>query len=116
MVHPADFVAAHLRHWKDAELLFKYDRCANADQLYGLCAECGLKAVMRRSRMQVEPLGVPTRPEHKVHVNKLWAEFPAFVSGRIGGRYVNLLLARNPFTNWSIGNRYAHDRHSTVRE
>lgn len=26
MSHPADFHDAHLRHWQDAELLFRHDR------------------------------------------------------------------------------------------
>lgn len=42
-----DFVDAHERHWRDAELLWQHQRWANADQLYGLSAECGLKALMR---------------------------------------------------------------------
>ena len=53
MSHLADFHDAHLRHWQDAELLFRHDRWANADQLYGLSAECGLKAVMRLLEMPV---------------------------------------------------------------
>ncbi len=31
------------RHYEDAEILFNRLRWANADQLYGLAAECGLK-------------------------------------------------------------------------
>ena len=53
MPYPANFVDAHHRHWEDAQLLFRNHRWANADQLYGLCAECGLKAVMRRSRCRL---------------------------------------------------------------
>ena len=53
MAFPADFRDAHLRHWQDAELLFEHQRWANADQLYGLSAECGLKAVMRALGMPV---------------------------------------------------------------
>jgi len=42
---PEDFLDAHERHWEDAELLFGNRRWANADHLYGLAAECGLKAL-----------------------------------------------------------------------
>ena len=90
MSHPADFHDAHLRHWQDAELLFRHDRWANADQLYGLSAECGLKAVMRRLGMPVGQHGVPTKREHKAHMPQLWAEFTAFVRGRIDGGYLFL--------------------------
>ena len=57
MIHPADFVDAHRRHWEDAELLFDHQRWANADQLYGLSAECGLKAVMQILGMPVDDQG-----------------------------------------------------------
>ena len=111
MSHPADFHDAHLRHWQDAELLFRHDRWANADQLYGLSAECGLKAVMRRLGMRVRSDGAPEQSKHRQHVDILWPEFRKFVRGRIGGRYLNLLPGGNPFASWSIGDRYAHRRH-----
>ncbi len=38
-----DFGDAHIRHWKDAELLYCVQHLANADHLYGMAAECGLK-------------------------------------------------------------------------
>ena len=59
MPHPADFLDAHRRHWCDAELLFNDSRWANADQMYGFSAECGLKAVMKGLGMQVDPVGIP---------------------------------------------------------
>ena len=59
MPHPADFHDAHRRHWQDAELLRKHGRWANADQLYGFSAECGLKAVMKALGMAVDSMGVP---------------------------------------------------------
>ena len=74
MPHPVDFVDAHRRHWADAELLFDHDRWANADQLYGFSAECGLKAVMRTLGMPVDTSGIPG-PEHRVHVQELWSIF-----------------------------------------
>ena len=111
MPYPANFVDAHNRHWNDAQLLFQHHRWANADQLYGLCAECGLKAVMRRSGMPVEPLGMPQREGHRRHVNGLWPQFATFVRGRIGARYLHLLPNRNPFTDWSISDRYASRHH-----
>ncbi len=112
MDYPADFHDAHLRHWRDAELLFRNDCWANADQLYGLSAECGLKAVMRGLEMMpVTPHGVPTRPEHKVHVTKLWSEFATSVDGHKGAKYLSLLPAGDPFASWSIEDRYAHRRH-----
>ena len=40
-----DFLDAHMRHWTDAELLYAAQRWANADHLYGISAECGLKGL-----------------------------------------------------------------------
>ncbi len=44
----ADFLDAHERHWQDAELLLTNQRLANADHLYGMSAECGLKRLCSR--------------------------------------------------------------------
>lgn len=41
-----DYLDAHERHWDDAELLKATARHANADHLYGMSAECGLKCLM----------------------------------------------------------------------
>lgn len=41
----SDFLDAHNRHWQDAEQLFEAQRWANADQLFGMAAECGLKSL-----------------------------------------------------------------------
>jgi len=72
MPHPADFVDAYHRQWADAELLFANDCWANADQLYGFSAECGLKAVMKTLGMPVDETGIPEEREHRVHVQDLW--------------------------------------------
>jgi len=41
-----DYLDAFSRHREDGDLLYDHARWPNADQLYGLSAECGLKAVM----------------------------------------------------------------------
>lgn len=71
MPHPADFLDAHRRHWCDAELLFNDSRWANADQMYGFSAECGLKAVMKGLGMQVDPVGIPVDERYRKHVQEL---------------------------------------------
>ena len=111
MIYPADFIDAHQRHWQDAELLFNEGRWANADQLYGFSAECGLKAVMKALGMSVEPDGKPTDEEHRKHVRELWPIFKSFVSGRNGSQYLNQLPNGDPFNNWSHHNRYARGCH-----
>ena len=109
MSRPADYVDAHGRHWEDAELLFDEKRFSNADQLYGFSAECGLKAVMKGLGMPVDPTtGIPRERKHLKHVQYLWPVFRAFAQRRGGTRYSRRLSSKNPFSNWSHHDRYAH--------
>ena len=109
MPHPADFVDAHHRHRVDAELLFEHDRWANADQLYGFSAECGLKAVMKACGMPVEAgTGVPSDPQHRRHVQELWPIFQSFVAALEDVQYLDQLPPGEPFADWSHHDRYAH--------
>ena len=107
-MHDTDFADAHHRHWEDAELLYAHGRWANADQLYGYSAECGLKLVMESIGMEVDRMGVPVESQHRVHVQDLWPEFIAFAGARRGARYVALMPPGAPFEDWSHHDRYAH--------
>ena len=110
MTCPADFTDAQRRHWKDAELLFAHDRWANADHLYGLSAECGLKAVMLSLGMPVDSRGAPKSEKH--HLPKLWSVFEDFAARKRDGEvYLALLPNDKPFAAWSMHNRYAHRRY-----
>ncbi len=111
MPHPADFIDAHRRLWTDAELLFGHDRWANADQLYGFSAECGLKAVMEILGMAVDTTGTPAAREHRVHVQELWPIFEKFAGDRNGARFLRSLPDGMPFSDWSHHDRYAHGHH-----
>lgn len=111
-MRPAHFADAHRRHWEDAELLLEHARWANADQLYGYSAECGLKLVMASLGMAVDDVGVPAERRHRVHVQDLWPEFIAFAGARReGARYVALLPPDARFADWSHHHRYAHRGH-----
>ena len=105
MTRPADFTDAHQRHWEDAELLFKHECWANADHLYGLSAECGLKAVMEASGMQIDETGMPP-PEYREHVCKLWPRFVDFME--TAGELWDKFPDGEPFDDWSHHDRYAH--------
>jgi len=110
MTHPTDFADAHRRHWEDAELLFEHDRWANADQLYGLSAECGLKAVMLVLEIPINEKGRPPQ-EYRKHVQDLWPVFETFAGSRNGARFLSVLPADTPFDDWSHHNRYAAGGH-----
>ena len=107
MIPEADFVDAHRRHWKDAELLFEHERWANADHLYGFSAECGLKAVMASLGMPVDSRGAPQR-KYRKHLPDIWLIFGHFAKGRGKRQYV---LIGDPFSGWSIHDRYANRSH-----
>ena len=110
MTYVADFADAHRRHWDDAEVLFQHARWANADQLYGFSAECGLKTVMRSLGMPVNQHGVPEK-QYRKHVQEVWPIFQTFVAGHGGQWYLKQLPTGNPFHTWSHHDRYASTVH-----
>ena len=89
--HPEDFFDAHRRHWEDAEIFLGSHRWANADQLYGLSAECCPKAVMKTLGMPVDATGTPKARKHLRYVQKLWPIFETFAGDRDGARYLSPL-------------------------
>ena len=101
----ADFLDAHLRHWEDAELLWEAQHWANADHLYGLSAECGLKRLMLAFGMSVDTEGVPTKRD-KVHADAIWQRFESYRLRHSRGAYY-LLPADSPFADWHVSQRYA---------
>lgn len=107
----ADFQDAHERHWHDAEHLHAQNRLANADHLYGMAAECGLKRLMQAMGMSYDP--TRDRPTHKldrVHANGIWARFETYRCGHHGGA-AYALPSLNPFSDWDVSQRYANQQH-----
>ncbi|MBF0422870.1 MAG: SAM-dependent methyltransferase [Magnetococcales bacterium] len=106
-----DFMDAHDRHWEDAENLFQARRWANADHLYGLAAECGMKQLMLAFGMKYDiSKDLPDDPDDRKHVNSLWERFESYRSGQPqGAGYA--LTATNPFADWDVKQRYANQSH-----
>jgi hypothetical protein len=103
----SDFKDAAARHMIDAEILFDKGHRANADHLFGIAAECSLKAVMVGLGMDTHSSGTPKDKAHKVHINLLWAAFHSFAQGRMAARYLEAIGTESPFSNWDIHQRYA---------
>ena len=99
-----DYADAHDRHWKDEERLFACPAWANADHLYGLSAECGLKAVLESEGQAIDPL-------YRLHVDRLWPAFVSFAQGRTGATHLSMLPTDTPFHDWRVGQRYAYQGH-----
>ncbi len=104
-----DFCDAAYRHYTDAALLAEQKRVPNADHLYGLSAECSLKAVMVGLGAASKDGDLQEQP-HRQHINKLWSEYQSFAKGRTASRYLTALgdLAAEPFQDWRVDQRYAH--------
>ncbi len=103
-----DYLDAMDRHWLDAEVLFKKQPqgLANADQLYGLSAECGLKALMLKLGMKLKD----NRPEHKKdqkHADAIWCRYETYRQGRMTAAVLALNPNKKPFSDWRIHHRYA---------
>jgi len=106
---PVDYRDAAERHWEDAGYLLTDTRLANADHLFGLSAECALKAVMLSLGMTLRPDGAPWDKTQRVHINQLWNEFNTFAHQRSGAHYaLQLSGVPNPFANWDVNQRYHH--------
>lgn len=105
----ADFLDAHQRHWDDAERLFQAQRWANADHLYGMAVECGLKRLMLAFGMPYDTAkDRPTREEDRRHANGIWARFESYRCGHHQGAGYVLSATSNPFHDWNVSQRYAH--------
>ena len=102
---PIDFLDAMERHWQDAQLLGSPEqrRLANADHLYGMAAECGLKALMAKKGMDLENNDTDKK-KYKKHINATWAHFSDFREGTLA---TYALTSNNPFDDWLVDQRYA---------
>ena len=102
-----DFYDAHERHYGDAEVLYNQQRWANADHLFGVAAECGLKALTEKFKG-----GALVRGE-RYHINEpskpsdAWEVFESYRSGHTAGSKF-ILPATNPFSDWDVSQRYAN--------
>lgn len=101
-----DFLDAHDRHMEDAEFLGQHNRLANADHLYGISAECGLKSLMLAFGMPFDE-GRPRRREDRVHADRIWQRYEAYRHGHLAGIGYSLPVD-NPFDDWNIDQRYGN--------
>jgi hypothetical protein len=119
---PVAYEPAARRHLADAETLFSQGCLANAGQLYGFVAECGLKAMLMACGIQPDADGgvpgkrpAPDKGKHPLreHVPMLMtnitAEFQMIPDGAQATRYLALVPNRNDFHDWRIEHRYWRD-------
>jgi len=101
--------SAATRMWTDAETLYASTRLGTADHLYGLAAECCLKAILHA--VGIIPADAPSKPQKPfgVHIDRLWGEYNAALAGPHSATYAVAQL--NPFNvgPWKADDRYLHD-------
>ena len=110
-----NFHLAAKRHWDDATLLESNVRIPNAGQLYGLSAECGIKAVLiglgypinlDGSPPKIPPGGTPKIREHVNILANSIAAIQLYAHGRNGAKYTAMLSNISDFADWNVDHRY----------
>lgn len=102
-----DFLDAHRRHLSDADYLFLDERWANADHLYGVAAECGLKALIEKLK------GGSLESRDRLHVmedkkpSNAWLKYQTYISGHAKAAKLSLPTI-SPFSDWLVSQRYAN--------
>jgi hypothetical protein len=107
----ADFLEASSRHFIDAEHLYGLNRAPNAGQLYGFCAECGVKALLIAFGLATDPdgdlAGTSATLPYKKHMNALIASLTVFPAhDRTYFRYLSMMPDLVAFTDWKVDHRY----------
>ena len=100
-----DYLDAHERHLEDAEMLFDGQRLANADHLYGIAAECGVKQLMVLFGMQVDSKGTPTDRKNWFHADQAWTRYESYRTGYAANTLFSL-PSDDPFHDWKVEQRY----------
>ena len=97
-----DFFGASKRHYDDAMLLMAGVRLANAAQLFGLSAECGVKVIIEKIH---NPLPDKLLKHANVLVNLL-PNLQVSVNGRQEATYLAMVTQFKAFGNWHVDHRY----------
>lgn len=99
-----DYRDAAKRHLDDANLLFAQDpqRLANASHLYGISAECSLKAVARKFNSSSQFGG------KKGHIPSLFSELTNVAPGlAVNVALIAQICRLQPnFSSWDVSQRY----------
>jgi hypothetical protein len=112
------YVNAARRHLADAETLFTQGREANAGQLYGFTAECGLKAMLLACGVPEDSDGGIPRDKKattfRLHMPELTGRIAShgrlIPDGKAATRYMAMVPDLMNFQGWIIDHRYWHDR------
>jgi hypothetical protein len=102
------------RHLTDAETLLDQGRLANAGQLYGFAAECGLKAMLIACGVELDAYGgLPRQNKFYQHMPALFDRVASngylIPDGPQAVRYMASMPNLAKFQHWSVDHRYWGD-------
>lgn len=119
---PVAYELAARRHLADAETLFSQGRTANAGQLFGFVAECGLKALLLACGVAPDadggiPWEHPAKPKKphplRQHMPSLTGRIAAhgqlIPDGPQAATYMATMPGLGDFVDWSVDHRYWRD-------
>ena len=98
------YASAARRMHDHARQLSSEPRMGTADHLYGMAAECALKAILHAYNVIPAAPRKPAKP-FSVHIDRLWQEYAAWAAGH--GAYT--VPRSSPFGRWRVEDRYRHD-------
>jgi hypothetical protein len=104
------YASAAMRMHAHAEQTFvDVSRLGTADHLFGLAAECALKAVLEACHVipppPARPANAAVRQRFSTHIDRLWGEYVAWAASQGALQ----LPAASGFTAWRAEDRYQHD-------
>ncbi len=119
---PVAYDHAARRHLADAETLFNQGRLANAGQLYGFVAECGLKAMLLACGVtpsadggipEKHPANPSKRHPLRQHMPELTGRIAAhgqlIPDGPQATKYLAAMRSLGHYNDWSVDHRYWRD-------
>lgn len=105
-----DFHHSSIRHFRDAEFLYNGARIPNAGQLYGISAECGLKALLVSFGLQTDTNGDLLKGDkYTKHIEGICNNVAFFSTDRAFQSYISLMPSLGGFRDWTVNHRYYSD-------
>lgn len=115
-IGPVGYAEAARRHFSDASFLDSHNRKPNAGQLFGIAAECGLKAIAIGCGLKTESDGTIKNPvgtrgrgfkDHMPDLHNALIQFGHLLpDGRSSSRYLAMMPNLTGLSDWAIEQRY----------
>ncbi|MFN9965856.1 MAG: hypothetical protein ACK52N_03230 [Lysobacteraceae bacterium] len=116
VIRKVAYAVAARRHFADADLLLSNGRQANAGQLLGLAAECGLKAIVvacgaatTQEGDVVNPQGLSGKgfKDHFPQLEQVATQHGGLLPDtRFSTRYLARMQNLSAFSDWTVSQRY----------